>query len=83
MFALFIVLENPNTAVRFFFFSEVLNKYVGESEANIRLADIRVITNRPFPISPGPLYQNEVECSAFDMEIILHSYVNETYFHKK
>ena len=66
MFVLFIVLENPNTALRFFSFSEVLNKYVGESEANIRLADIRVITNRPFPISPGPLYQNEAECSAFE-----------------
>ena len=68
-----------------FFFSEVLNKYVGESEANIRLADIRdgVVTNRPFPISPGPLYQNEVECSAFDVDIILHSYANETHFHKK
>ena len=47
----------------------MLNKYVGESEANIRLADIRVITNRPFPISPGPLYQNEVECSAFDVKL--------------
>ena len=82
MFVLFIVLENPNLALRFFF-SEVLNKYVGESEANIRLADIRVITNRPFPISPGPLYQNEVECSAFDVDIILHSYANETHFHKK
>ena len=61
----------------------MLNKYVGESEANIRLADIRVKTNRPFPISPGRLYQNEVKCSAFDVEIILHSYANETHFHKK
>ena len=24
----------------------------------------------PFPSSPGPLYQNEVKCSAFDMETI-------------
>ena len=43
MFALFIVLENRNTAVCFFFFSEVLNKYVGESEANIRSVELRVI----------------------------------------
>ena len=26
--------------------------------------------NRSFPSSPGPLYQNEVRCSAFDMEMI-------------
>ena len=26
--------------------------------------------NRPFPSSSGPLYQNEVKCSAVDMEII-------------
>ena len=25
--------------------------------------------NRSFPSSPGPLYQNEVKCSAFDMEL--------------
>ena len=28
------------------------------------------LQNRPFPSSPGPLYQNEVKCSAFDMEMI-------------
>ena len=39
--------------------------------------------NRPFPSSPEPLYQNEVKCSAFDMEIIIHSYVNKTYFRRK
>ena len=27
-------------------------------------------TNRPFPSSPGPLFQNEGRCSAFDVEII-------------
>ena len=26
--------------------------------------------NRPFPSSPGPLYGNEVKCSAFHMEMI-------------
>ena len=32
---------------------------------------------------PGPLFQNEGKCSAFDMEIIFHSLANETHFHKK
>ena len=39
--------------------------------------------NRPFPSSPGPLFQNEGRCSAFDMEIIFHSHPNKTHFHKK
>ena len=26
--------------------------------------------NRPFPSSPGPLFQNEGRCSAFDFEVI-------------
>ena len=39
--------------------------------------------NRPFPSSPGPLFQNEGRCSAFDMEIIFYSHANITYFHKK
>ena len=39
--------------------------------------------NRPFPSSPGPLFQNEGRCSAFDMEIIFHSHANKTHLHKK
>ena len=39
------------------------------------------MANRPFPSSPRPLYQNE--CSAFDMEMILHSQANKTHFDKK
>ena len=39
--------------------------------------------NRPFPSSPGPLYQNEVRCSTFDMEMIFYSHANKTHFHKK
>ena len=39
--------------------------------------------NRSFPCSPGPLFQNEGRCSAFDMEIIFHSRANKTHFHKK
>ena len=32
---------------------------------------------------PGPLFQNEGKCSAFDMEIIFHSHSNKTHFHEK
>ena len=38
---------------------------------------------KPFSSSPGPLFQNEGRCSAFDMEIIFHSHANKTDFHKK
>ena len=41
------------------------------------------VLNRPFSSSPGPLFQNEGRCSAFDMEIIFHSHANKTHFHKK
>ena len=41
------------------------------------------VVNRPFPSSPGPLFQNERRCSAFDMEIIFHSHANKTHFLKK
>ena len=39
--------------------------------------------NRPYSSRPGLLYQNEVKCSAFDMEMIFHSHANKTHFHKK
>ena len=41
--------------------------------------------NKPFPCSPGPLYQNKVKCLAFsfDMKLSFHSHVNKTHFHKK
>ena len=32
---------------------------------------------------PGPLYQNEVKCTALDVEMIFHSHTNKTHFHKK
>ena len=38
---------------------------------------------KPFPSFPRPLYQNEVKCSAFDIEVIFHSHANKTVFHKK
>ena len=37
-----------------------------------------VACNRPLPISFGSLYQNEVKCSAFDVEMIFHSPANKT-----
>ena len=40
-------------------------------------------TNRLFPSSPGPLFQNEGNCAAFDIDIIFHSQANRTHFHKK
>ena len=39
--------------------------------------------NRPFPSSPGPLFQTEGRCWAFDMEIIFNSRANKTHLHKK
>ena len=41
---------------------------------------VLIILNRPFPSSPGPLYQNEVKCSAFDTKMIFHSHANKTHF---
>ena len=40
-------------------------------------------SNRPFPSSPGHVFQNEDRCSAFGMEIIFHSHANKTNFHNK
>ena len=34
-------------------------------------------------ICHGPLYENEVKCSAFHMEMIFHSNANKTHFHKQ
>ena len=55
----------------------------GQTEIYYRENVIKNDVNRPFPSSPGPLYQNEVKCSAFDMEMIFHSHANKTHFHKK
>ena len=35
-----------------------------------------VWTSRPLPSNPELLYENEVKCSAFDMEMIFHSHVD-------
>ena len=50
---------------------------------NVRNKDNKILRNRPLPSSPGPLFQNEGRCSAFDMEIIFHSHANKTHFQKK
>ena len=36
-----------------------------------------------FRVPPGPLFQSEGSCLAFDMEIIFHSHANKTHFYKK
>ena len=56
--------------------------YVKHKKINI-YCGVNVIFNRPFPSSPGPVFQNEGRCSAFDMEIIFYSHANKTHFHKK
>ena len=50
---------------------------------HLRLTEEHHRMNWPFPSFPGPLFQNEGRCSAFNMEIIFHSLANETHFHKK
>ena len=40
-------------------------------------------TNRLFPSSPGPLFQNEGNCAAFDIDIIFHSQANKLIFTRK
>ena len=39
---------------------------------------LNVVPSRPFPSSPGPLFQKEGRCSAFDIKIIF-----QTHFHRK
>ena len=56
----------------------ISNLYKEESSLRSKLTKLSL-----FPSSPGPLFQNEGRCSAFDMEIIFHSHANETHFHKK
>ena len=55
----------------------------GQTEIYCRENVIKNDNNRPFPSSPGPPYQNEVKCSAFDVEMIFNSHANKTHFHKK
>ena len=60
-------------------FREVLRVFRGASGLFLVLptpGKERCMLDRPFPSSPGHLYQNEVRCSTFDMEMIFHSYAN-------
>ena len=44
----------------------------------------KIADNRRFPHSPGLCIKtNEVQCIAFDMEMIFHSHANKTHFYKK
>ena len=38
------------------------------------------VSNRPFPSSRRPLFQNEGRCSAFDLEVIFHCHANKMLF---
>ena len=38
------------------------------------------LLNRQLPSFPGPLYQNEAKCSAFDMKMVSHSHTNKTIY---
>ena len=58
------------------------NKYLERHNSGLKEL-MRSKANKPFPSSPGPLFQNEGRCSVFDMEIIFHSRANKTHFHKK
>ena len=44
---------------------------------------VHYVENRLFSSSPGPLYQNEVTCSAFDMELIFLPHAMKTIFTRK
>ena len=47
----------------------------------VRIKEVKRVS--PFPSCPGPLYQNEVKCSTFDLKMIFHSHANKTHFLKK
>ena len=69
---------NGTSAIHPSFVFISFNSYFGEMK-KIK----NYIKNTPFTSAPGPLYQNEVKSSAFDMEMIFHSHANKTHFHKK
>ena len=61
--------------------ADLLNTFFESREKCAHL--ISASLNRPFPSSPGSLFQKKGRCSAFDMEIIFHFHANKTHFHKK
>ena len=52
--------------------ADLLNTFFESREKCAHL--ISASLNRPFPSSPGSLFQKKGKCSAFDMEIIFHSH---------
>ena len=60
--------------------ADLLNTFFESREKCAHL--ISASLNRPFPSSPGSLFQKKGRCSAFDMEIIFHFHANKTHFHK-
>ena len=59
-----------------------LNKSIYDSKKN--KSDRKIADNRRFPRSPGLCIKtNEVQCIAFDMEMIFHSHANKTHFYEK
>ena len=57
-----------------------------ESSAEKRMSQYRwfeILTNRPFPSSLGPLYQNEVRCSTFLVEMSFICMRMKNHFHIK
>ena len=65
------------------FKSEVLEIFNINKKMSCSISFLKPANNRPFPSSPGPLYQNEVRCSTFDMEMIFYSHANKPHFHMK
>ena len=54
--------------------------------SNFVFADYMLVLNsgnKPLPSSPEPLYQNELKCSAFDIEIIFRFHANIIIFTRK
>ena len=43
----------------------------------------RLGTSQMNSVCHRPLYENEVKCTAYDVEMIFHSHTNKTHFHKK
>ena len=75
--------ENEKTQGRGCFYLNRGHRAASKDTFFFSIITSKTHNNRPFPSSPGPLYQNEVKCSAFDMEIIFHPHEGKTHFHKK
>ena len=68
-------METPDIQAR-------IEPVTSRSDERQGLYQLRLRTIGHFRVPPGPLYENEVKCSAFDMEVIFYSHANKTHFHK-